>query len=92
MAKERRRILYSGRVQGVGFRFTARRLASRFAVEGFVRNLDDGRVELVAEGPAEEVLGLLDEVGREFAGKIRDAAVEARPVGETPVSGFLIED
>lgn len=44
------RIFFSGTVQGVGFRFTAERLARRFSVTGFVRNLDDGRVEVVAEG------------------------------------------
>jgi acylphosphatase len=43
-------IFFSGTVQGVGFRFTAERLARRFSVSGFVRNLDDGRVEVTAEG------------------------------------------
>lgn len=43
-------IFFSGMVQGVGFRFTAERLARRFPVIGFVRNLDDGRVEVTAEG------------------------------------------
>ncbi len=48
-------VLYSGRVQGVGFRFTAYRIARQYQVSGFVRNLPDGRVELVAEGRAEQV-------------------------------------
>jgi len=43
-------VFFSGTVQGVGFRFTAERLARRFPVAGFVRNLADGRVEVVAEG------------------------------------------
>ena len=51
----RKTVLYSGRVQGVGFRFTTHRLASRFNVRGYVRNLSDGRVELVAEGDRDEV-------------------------------------
>jgi len=51
----RRTVLFSGRVQGVGFRFTTESIARRFSVTGFVRNLDDGRVELVAEGPADQV-------------------------------------
>ena len=46
----RKRILFSGRVQGVGFRFTTERIAADFAVTGYVRNLSDGQVELVAEG------------------------------------------
>lgn len=49
-AAVRRRILFSGRVQGVGFRFTTERIAAGFAVTGYVRNLSDGRVELLAEG------------------------------------------
>ena len=60
---ERREVYYSGRVQGVGFRYTVRIVASRFAVTGFVKNLRDGRVQLVAEGPAEEIgrfLGAVD--------------------------------
>lgn len=54
-ASERRRVFYSGRVQGVGFRFTAQRIAGGFAVTGWVRNLADGRVELLAEGERPEL-------------------------------------
>ena len=46
----RAHFIASGNVQGVGFRFTAERLARRFSVTGFVRNLEDGRVEVTAEG------------------------------------------
>lgn len=48
-------VLYSGRVQGVGFRYTARTLAAGFEITGMIRNLPDGRVELVAEGSREEL-------------------------------------
>jgi len=48
-------IFYSGHVQGVGFRFTVRRVATGFEVTGVVRNLPDGRVELVAEGERTEL-------------------------------------
>ena len=48
-------IFYSGRVQGVGFRYTVKSVAAGFEVTGTVRNLLDGRVELVAEGPREEL-------------------------------------
>ena len=44
------RVFFSGTVQGVGFRFTAERLARRFPVTGYVQNLEDGRVEVTAEG------------------------------------------
>ena len=46
---------YSGRVQGVGFRYTVRTVANGFEVTGLVRNLPDGRVELVAEGVPDEL-------------------------------------
>ena len=52
---ERRRVFYSGRVQGVGFRYTAQSTAKLFPLTGWVRNLPDGRVELLAEGAAEEI-------------------------------------
>jgi acylphosphatase len=50
-----RRFFISGDVQGVGFRFFAQRAAARHQVVGFVKNLDDGRVEALAEGPAQSV-------------------------------------
>ena len=52
MSKDQKRmqVFFSGTVQGVGFRFTAERLARRFPITGFVRNLEDGRVEVTAEG------------------------------------------
>lgn len=52
---ERRRVLVSGRVQGVYYRDTCRRVASGAGVGGWVRNLADGRVEAVFEGPVEAV-------------------------------------
>lgn len=47
---KRMQVFFSGTVQGVGFRFTAERLARRFPITGFVRNLEDDRVEVTAEG------------------------------------------
>lgn len=48
-------VFYSGNVQGVGFRYTARTVASGFEVTGVIRNLPDGRVEMQAEGSREEL-------------------------------------
>jgi acylphosphatase len=54
------RVLVSGRVQGVFFRDTCRRTAEQHGVNGWVRNLPDGRVEAVFEGPADEVRRLVE--------------------------------
>ena len=90
MMIERRRITYAGRVQGVGFRLTARRLSSALPVSGYVRNQPDGRVEMVVEGEPEILSSYLQAVHREFGDMIRniDEVVEP-PDGEAFV-GFTI--
>ena len=55
MTRRRMHIFYSGHVQGVGFRYAVKKVAAGFEVTGNVRNLPDGRVELVGEGSAEEL-------------------------------------
>jgi acylphosphatase len=55
MSRQRMHIYYSGRVQGVGFRYTVKSLATGFEVSGTVRNVPDGRVELAVEGAREEL-------------------------------------
>ena len=75
----RRTVFYSGRVQGVGFRYTTCRIAEQFDVTGFVRNLADGRVETVVEGESAEVDRFLSEVSRETAGHIREAKMHESP-------------
>jgi acylphosphatase len=55
MKRSRMHIFYSGSVQGVGFRYTVKTVAAGFEVVGIVRNLIDGRVELVGEGSREEL-------------------------------------
>src|SRR5689334_15651915 len=55
MDKCRLQVYYAGTVQGVGFRYTVKSLATGFDVTGTVRNLTDGRVELVAEGVRDEL-------------------------------------
>ena len=78
-----RRVLYSGHVQGVGFRYTAYRLAQGLALAGFVRNLQDGQVELVAEGEAAVVEALLRRVAESMADHVTDAVV-----ADVPMQGF----
>jgi acylphosphatase len=55
MNRCRMTIYYSGRVQGVGFRYTVKSLSTSYEVTGVVRNLVDGRVELIAEGERSEL-------------------------------------
>ena len=55
MVRSRLHACYSGRVQGVGFRYTVKSLVTGFEVTGSIRNLPDGRVELIAEGEKEEL-------------------------------------
>jgi acylphosphatase len=88
-ARERREVTYSGRVQGVGFRYTARHLAQRHDVAGFVRNLPDGRVELVVEGTPAEIEMFLASIAEQMGDHIKNAAVDRRPAtGE--FSGFEV--
>ena len=57
-----RRFLISGHVQGVGYRFFALRAAARHEITGTVRNLPDGRVEVIAEGDREAIEGFRNEL------------------------------
>ncbi len=86
---ERRTVYYAGRVQGVGFRYTACTIARRYQVSGFVRNLPDGRVELVVEGEPGELDRFLDELQTVMQRYIREAQVARSPAtGE--FEGFTI--
>ena len=58
---------YSGRVQGVGFRYSVRRIAADHKVAGFVQNLPDGRVLLVLEGAAADLDGFIAGIARRMA-------------------------
>ncbi len=77
---ERAFVIYSGRVQGIGFRYTCRQLAKGFSVTGFVRNLEDGRVELAAEGERDEVRAFLDAIQKSHLKSfIRTQILDWRP-------------
>ena len=83
-----KRVGYSGRVQGVGFRYTTQHLAAGYAVAGHVRNLANGDVELVAEGEADEVDRFLAAVAARMASLIdRSTSQDEAPAGRT---GFHI--
>jgi acylphosphatase len=74
-----KRVRYTGRVQGVGFRATARGVAGGRPVAGYVRNLPTGEVELVAEGEAADVQAFLAVVADRMRGYITDTLVEDVP-------------
>jgi acylphosphatase len=74
-----RRVHYRGRVQGVGFRYTTQTVARGFPVTGYVRNLSNGQVEVVAEGEADKVDAFLNAVGERLAGYIEGQDVEDIP-------------
>jgi acylphosphatase len=74
--RRRLKMFYSGRVQGVGFRYAAKTIAAGFEISGTIRNLPDGRVELVAEGACEELKAFRAAIRDEgLAGFIRDEQV-----------------
>jgi acylphosphatase len=83
-----KRVLYKGRVQGVGFRYTAERLAQGFEVAGHVRNLADGSVEIIAEGAPEEVDRFLNRVAGAMRQNIQDVTVTEQET--SGVQGFRV--
>ena len=72
-------ILFEGHVQGVGFRYTTDRIAQNYTVTGTVRNLSDGRGELMAQGPSDEVARFLEAVRTRFEGHIRQETASVKP-------------
>ena len=67
----RKTCYFHGHVQGVGFRYTVKNIAQRHDVNGYVRNLSDGRVELVMEGPDPEMDEFVNEVCDRMSGFIK---------------------
>lgn len=67
---ERRRFVFHGRVQGVGFRYTSARLAQRFPLTGWVQNLPDGTVQLEVQGEPAVMTAYLTQLQEHFAGNI----------------------
>jgi len=90
MAHKRIHVFYSGLVQGVGFRYTARDIASRLGLDGWARNLRDGRVEVVCEGEEQGLKAFLEGIKEEVPGHyIEDTDISwEQPLGE--VRGFEI--
>lgn len=83
------RYLVKGRVQGVGYRYFALRAAERLGVTGFVRNLSDGRVEVVGEGP-EEVLAEFEEQLRQGPAFAGVESIDRAPIEQRGDQGFQV--
>jgi acylphosphatase len=77
-------VYFSGRVQGVGFRYTVLQIAKEYEVAGYVRNLVDGRVQLEAEGRESEVAAFVNSIGERMHSYVRK--VERN--GETRAAEF----
>ena len=84
-------VLYSGRVQGVGFRYSTKRIASGFDVTGWVKNLPDGRVEMLAQAlEADELDAFLEDIQQSSLGShIKQREVKAI-AAEPNLRGFSI--
>ncbi|MEM0965749.1 MAG: acylphosphatase [Verrucomicrobiota bacterium] len=94
MGKEKSRILnevwFSGRVQGVGFRYETTKIANGYEVTGYVENLADGRVHLVANGTEEEVRQFIEAVCDGLSEYIRDTEIRVGDAKD-PFEGFQLK-
>ncbi len=86
---ERREVHYDGRVQGVGFRYTVRHIASRYPVVGFVENLRDGRVHLIAEGDKAALDAFLSDIKAAMSANIGRQLVD-KQAASGEFTGFEI--
>lgn len=84
----RKRVCVSGRVQGVGFRYRVRYLAPSLSITGWVKNLDDGRVEMELQGTENEIDKLFQELQNDRFIVIKDIQTDSLPVIEE--KGFRI--
>jgi acylphosphatase len=82
-------VFFTGRVQGVGFRYTTLQVAREYEVSGLVKNLADGRVQLEVEGKADEVSAFVTALEQRMHGYVRktERSSDIRPA---QFSGFVI--
>jgi acylphosphatase len=84
---EQRIVHFKGNVQGVGFRYTTTRTAEGYDVTGYVKNMPDGTVKVVAEGEKKEINAFLDDLKSRMSGHIRDVTQQTAPANDS-FSGF----
>ena len=76
-------IFYSGMVQGVGFRYTTHRIAKSLGLQGWAKNLPDGRVEVLVQGPKEAIEKMVKELDIHFGSYIREKNIDfTKPQGQ----------
>ena len=79
MNQTAKHIIFAGRVQGIGFRFTALDIANRYKLTGMVRNLPDGTVEMITQGPADDIADCIRDIKEAFEDYIRETKTEEIP-------------
>lgn len=80
MTREAKCIIFTGRVQGVGFRFTALNYANRYDLTGQVRNVHDGTVEMIAQGPAQDIADCIRDIKSVYEGSLRETKITEIPL------------
>jgi acylphosphatase len=78
-SNQQRRMTFFGDVQGVGFRYVASRVAGRYGVAGYVRNVPDGSVECLLEGQADEIDAFLADLAEQMSQYIRRTTSQVAP-------------
>jgi acylphosphatase len=81
-------VIFKGRVQGVGFRYMTQDYAQELGLLGWVRNLADGSVQMVAEGEEKVILELIKRIEARFP--IREKVVDRRNISQTSFEDFDI--
>jgi len=79
MSQTAKHIIFVGRVQGIGFRFTALDIANRYRLTGMVRNVPDGTVEMIAQGPSDDIADCIRDIKEALEGYIRETKTEEIP-------------
>jgi len=80
MNQTAKHIIFSGRVQGVGFRYTSYNIARRYQLTGYVKNLPDGTVEMTAQGSDDKVSACIQGINEYFENYIKDTTIEEIPL------------
>ncbi len=76
MSQTAKHIIFIGQVQGVGFRFTVLSTANRYQLTGLVRNLTNGTVEMIAQGPPDDIADCIRDIKESFSGYVRETKIK----------------